>query len=68
VPVATGLKSPEIAKKGPFSQKGLKAGVPERGFYINPSRRGPVPVPGTGVRKRATPAPYRGSWACAREL
>jgi len=56
-PVATGLKSPKNQKKGLFSQKGPKVrdpGVPGRGFYINPSRRGPA-VPAGVDRWPATP-------------
>jgi len=54
-PVATGLKTPDLAKIGQNLQKGLKVPIRETGrggFYINPSRRGPaVPQgvpPGTG--------------------
>jgi len=59
-----------MVKKAFFAQNGKKAGIypflakrgiswPRRGlFYINPSRRGPVPVPGTWL-PRASGAPAR---------
>jgi len=54
-PVATGLKTPKSRKKGLFPEKGLKvrdSGVPGRGFYINPSRRGPAVPRGPGAPRR----------------
>jgi len=40
---------------GPLQGAGDPSRTPRRGlFYINPSRRGPVPVPGSGI-----PAPGR---------
>jgi len=51
-PVATGLKLGKMAKIGQNLQNGLKVQIwrswefPRGWFYINPSRRGPVPVPG----------------------
>jgi len=54
-PVATGLKLVKMAKIGQNPQNGLKVRFcgsrefPRGWFYINPSRRGPVPVPGPGT-------------------
>jgi len=71
-PVATGLKSPEIAKNGDFSQKWpkmaiLRGSAPFRGilallgpfaqgFYINPSRRPPA-VPRGRSGSQGRPGP-----------
>jgi len=52
-PVATGLFSRFLAKNGQNPQKAGKipdSGIPGRGFYINPSPRGPEPrIRGPGV-------------------
>jgi len=51
-PVATGVKMPKKPKMGIFLKKGWKFGIsgaPGRGFYINPSRRGPA-VPRGGKK------------------
>jgi len=50
-PVATGLKPEKNPKIGVFPKKRGKiprSRVPRRGFYINPSRRGPAVPRGPG--------------------
>jgi len=62
-PVATGLKVAKMAKNGHFPENRPKVGVPARGFYINPSRRGPA-VPGVEKRRDlGPPGPGPGIWA-----
>jgi len=47
-------------KNGVFGRFGPFSGPPERGFYINPSRRGPVPAGEVLGRQRRTGAPPGG--------
>jgi len=61
-PVATGLFFSNLAKNGQNPQMGLKVPdreIPRGGFYINPSRRGPVPG-FRGVQKMGDFGPRRG--------
>jgi len=44
-----GVRRPPGGPSGPLQGAGTPSRAPAQGlFYINPSRRGPVPVPGPG--------------------